>query len=380
MSVPVHRAARASRGRSCRRLPPRPRGGRLGLILEGRSMGLELSLVAIDKPADVNLILGQSHFIKTVEDLYEALVSSVPGIQFGLAFCEASGACLVRAEGTDDALKAVAVAAAQAIGAGHSFVIVLKDAFPVNVLNAVKACPEVCRIYCATANPLAGGRGRDGAGPRHPRRRRRVVPEGRRGRRRASRGGRSCCRRSATSAERPDAADERRQDGALAADPAASRARKPRTRVKGPEPKGGTDGIESQLAGLRAGRGDPRPLHLRRPRPLARPRLDGRSRGGEEPRADRRRPRRARPVGPEDDLGPLGALQPAPDGARPSRGRGLERPCRRARARARTTGSAPATAGPARRSAATATSTSSTPSTRCSRTWERRRRRRSRRP
>ena len=117
-------------------------------------MGLEMKLVAIEKPADVNLILGQSHFIKTVEDLYEAVVGSVPGVKFGLAFCEASGACLVRSEGTDDEMKAVAVAAARAIGAGHSFVIVLKNAFPVNVLNAVKACPEVCRIYCATANPL----------------------------------------------------------------------------------------------------------------------------------------------------------------------------------------------------------------------------------
>ena len=115
---------------------------------------MEIEAVPIDKPAEVNFILGQSHFIKTVEDLYEALVSSVPGIKFGLAFCEASGACLVRAEGTDEAMKAVAIAAAQAIGAGHSFVIVLKDAFPVNVLNAVKACPEVCRVYCATANPL----------------------------------------------------------------------------------------------------------------------------------------------------------------------------------------------------------------------------------
>jgi len=117
-------------------------------------MGLELKLDAIDKPADANLILGQSHFIKTVEDLYEALVSSVPGIKFGLAFCEASGHCLIRAEGTDEAMKAAAVAAARAVGAGHSFVVVLKDAYPVNVLNAVKACPEVCRIYCATANPL----------------------------------------------------------------------------------------------------------------------------------------------------------------------------------------------------------------------------------
>ncbi len=117
-------------------------------------MELELKLVAVDKPADVNLILGQSHFIKTVEDLYEAVAGSVPGVKFGLAFCEASGACLVRVDGTDDEMKALAVAAAQAIGAGHSFVIMLKNAFPVNVLNAVKACPEVCRIYCATANAL----------------------------------------------------------------------------------------------------------------------------------------------------------------------------------------------------------------------------------
>ncbi len=117
-------------------------------------MALELKVVAVDKPADVNLILGQSHFIKTVEDLYETLVGSVPGVRFGLAFCEASGACLVRAEGTDEEMKAAAVAAARAIGAGHSFVVMLKNAFPLNVLNAVKACPEVCRIYCATANPL----------------------------------------------------------------------------------------------------------------------------------------------------------------------------------------------------------------------------------
>jgi adenosine/AMP kinase len=117
-------------------------------------MALDLKLVAVEKPADANLILGQSHFIKTVEDLYEAVVGCVPGVKFGLAFCEASGACLVRSEGTDDEMKAVAVAAARTIGAGHSFVIALKNAFPVNVLNAVKACPEVCRIYCATANPL----------------------------------------------------------------------------------------------------------------------------------------------------------------------------------------------------------------------------------
>jgi adenosine/AMP kinase len=140
-------------------------------------MDFELQLVAVDKPEDVNVILGQSHFIKTVEDLYETVVASVPGVKFGLAFCEASGHCLIRVEGTDDEMKQVAVRAAQAIGAGHSFIIVLKNAFPVNVLNAVKACPEVCRIFCATANPLqvivaetAGGRGIlgviDGASPK----------------------------------------------------------------------------------------------------------------------------------------------------------------------------------------------------------------------
>jgi adenosine/AMP kinase len=139
-------------------------------------MSLELKLVAIEKPADVNLILGQSHFIKTVEDLYEAVAGSVPGVKFGLAFCEASGACLVRADGTDEEMKGLAIDTARAIGAGHSFVITLKNAFPLNVLNAVKACPEVCRIYCATANPLqvivvetAQGRGIlgvvDGAAP-----------------------------------------------------------------------------------------------------------------------------------------------------------------------------------------------------------------------
>jgi len=117
-------------------------------------MSLELKLVAVEKPADVNLILGQSHFIKTVEDLYEAVAGSVPGVKFGLAFCEASGACLVRADGSDEEMKTLAIGIASSIGAGHSFVIVLKNAFPVNVLNAVKACPEVCRVYCATANPL----------------------------------------------------------------------------------------------------------------------------------------------------------------------------------------------------------------------------------
>lgn len=115
---------------------------------------MKLDLVPIRKPEETNLILGQTHFIKTVEDLYEALVGAVPGIKFGLAFCEASGACLVRAEGTDAEMKSLAVEAALAIGAGHTFVIALANAYPVNVLNAVKSCPEVCRVFCATANPL----------------------------------------------------------------------------------------------------------------------------------------------------------------------------------------------------------------------------------
>lgn len=116
-------------------------------------INMDLKLIAITKPADINFILGQSHFIKTVEDLYEILVSSVPGIKFGLAFCEASGACLIRYEGTDEEMIGLAKENAKNIGAGHSFIIFLKDAFPINVLNAIKNCPEVCRIYCATANP-----------------------------------------------------------------------------------------------------------------------------------------------------------------------------------------------------------------------------------
>lgn len=114
---------------------------------------MDIKLVPINKPEEVNLILGQAHFIKTVEDLYEALVTSVPDIKFGLAFCEASGACLIRSEGTDESLKAMAVENLKDIGAGHSFLIFLKNAYPVNVLNAVKACPEVCTVFCATANP-----------------------------------------------------------------------------------------------------------------------------------------------------------------------------------------------------------------------------------
>ena len=115
---------------------------------------MELKVVAIEKPAEANLILGQAHFIKTVEDLYEIMVGSVPGAKFGIGFCEASGACLVRLEGNDEALKEVAKRNALKIGAGHTFVIVLKDAFPINVLNAVKMCQEVCTVFCATANPV----------------------------------------------------------------------------------------------------------------------------------------------------------------------------------------------------------------------------------
>ncbi len=115
---------------------------------------MELSTVRIEKPEDVNLILGQSHFIKTVEDLHEVLAASAPGLKFGVAFCESSGPRLVRRTGNDPGLVEDAVRIAQAIGAGHSFVILLRDGFPVNVLNAVKLVQEVCTIYCATANPV----------------------------------------------------------------------------------------------------------------------------------------------------------------------------------------------------------------------------------
>jgi adenosine/AMP kinase len=115
---------------------------------------MELKIIEIGKPEDVNCIIGQAHFIKTVEDLYEALVQAVPGIKFGVSFCEASGPCLIRHTGTDAELEKAAVEAAGAIGAGHVFVIMLGNAFPVNVLNAIKAVPEVCRVFCATANAL----------------------------------------------------------------------------------------------------------------------------------------------------------------------------------------------------------------------------------
>ncbi len=116
---------------------------------------LEFKSIPVSKPEEsVNVILGQSHFIKTVEDIYEALVAAVPGIKFGLAFVESSGACKVRAEGTDAGLKESAAANALAIGAGHSFIIMLRNSYPINVLNALKAVPEVCGIYCASANPI----------------------------------------------------------------------------------------------------------------------------------------------------------------------------------------------------------------------------------
>jgi uncharacterized protein len=139
---------------------------------------MELHPITISKPnPDLNVIIGQAHFIKTVEDLYEAIVQAVPGVKFGVAFCEASGPCLIRHTGTDRELEDAAVAAANAIGAGHIFVVILGNAFPVNVLNQIKSISEVCNVFCATANPLtvvvaehAGARGVmgviDGAAPR----------------------------------------------------------------------------------------------------------------------------------------------------------------------------------------------------------------------
>jgi len=117
-------------------------------------MELKLEVVKIKKPDDLNVIIGQAHFIKTVEDLYEALIGSVPNIKFGLAFCESSGAALVRADGNDDELRKMAVNNALAVGAGHTFIIFIKNAFPINMLNQIKMVPEVCRIFCASANPL----------------------------------------------------------------------------------------------------------------------------------------------------------------------------------------------------------------------------------
>ena len=115
---------------------------------------MKIVTVPIQKPSDVNVVLGQAHFVKTVDDVYEALAGSSPHLRFGTAFCESSGPCLVRRAGNDDDLVGLAVRNALAVGAGHSFVVLLREGFPVNVLNALKLVPEVCRIYCATANPV----------------------------------------------------------------------------------------------------------------------------------------------------------------------------------------------------------------------------------
>ncbi|MBU4304467.1 MAG: adenosine-specific kinase [Candidatus Omnitrophica bacterium] len=138
---------------------------------------MEIKVVKINIPKDANVIIGQAHFIKTVEDIYETLVGAVPGISFGVGFCEASGACLVRGEGNDAELKSAAQETALAIGAGHCFVLFMRNAFPINVMKALKDVPEICAVFCATANPLevlvaeiAQGRGVvgviDGASPK----------------------------------------------------------------------------------------------------------------------------------------------------------------------------------------------------------------------
>ena len=115
---------------------------------------MEFKIVKMEFPKEANIIIGQAHFIKTTEDLYEVMVNAVPGIKFGLAFNEASGPCLIRAEGNDQELKSLAIKNVKVIGAGHIFVIILKDAFPINILNSIKNCPEICTIFCATANPV----------------------------------------------------------------------------------------------------------------------------------------------------------------------------------------------------------------------------------
>ncbi len=115
---------------------------------------MELKPVRLEIPEGANIILGQSHFVKTVEDIYEAIVNTVPQMKFGVAFNEASGACLIRVEGNDEAMKAAAVSNAAAVGAGHCFVVVMKEGFPINVLSRIRDVPEVVGIYCATANPV----------------------------------------------------------------------------------------------------------------------------------------------------------------------------------------------------------------------------------
>ncbi len=115
---------------------------------------MELKIVALEIPENGNIIFGQSHFIKTVEDIYEAIVNTVPQAKFGIAFCEASGACLIRAEGNDDELKAAAIRNAQAVASGHTFVVCLRDAYPINLLTRLKDVSEVVNLFCATANPV----------------------------------------------------------------------------------------------------------------------------------------------------------------------------------------------------------------------------------
>lgn len=115
---------------------------------------MEIKSVKLEIPEDANIILGQTHFIKTVEDVYEIMVTSVPGAKFGIAFCEASGPCLIRSEGNDEGLVQAAIRNCQALAAGHTFNLIMRDAYPINVLNSIKQCPEVCSIYCATANPV----------------------------------------------------------------------------------------------------------------------------------------------------------------------------------------------------------------------------------
>src|SRR5207245_3578640 len=118
------------------------------------TMSVETELAHIENPSRLNVILGQTHFIKTAEDVHEALIGSVPGIKFGVAFCEASGPCLVRVEGNDEGLKTLAAKNALAVGAGHFFVVFLKDAYPINVLRALRDVPEIVTVYAATANPV----------------------------------------------------------------------------------------------------------------------------------------------------------------------------------------------------------------------------------
>jgi uncharacterized protein len=117
---------------------------------------MEFKTVSLEIPKDCNIIVGHTHFIKTVEDLYELMVSTSPNVKFGVAFCEASGPCLIRSEGNDKELTDISIRNAESLGCGHAFVILLKDGYPINFLNAIKNCQEVCTIHCATANPIQG--------------------------------------------------------------------------------------------------------------------------------------------------------------------------------------------------------------------------------